>query len=190
MTVGVLALAAGSGRRFGSDKRQAPLADGRTVLDTFLDSIDASDLPVLVCLGCRDDKLAAKLAQRVIDFYQCHNAPQGMGATLAEGVGQLPNWDGVLIALADMPWVKPETYRELAEGLTHRAIHIPVYEGRRGHPVGFGSDYFPALQQLSGNAGARQLTLENAEQVIELSLQDPGIHRDIDEPGDLPGQPD
>jgi molybdenum cofactor cytidylyltransferase len=108
-----------------------------------------------------------------------------MGATLAQGVGQLPGWDGVLVAMADMPWILPATYRAVAMRLDGGTIAVPTHSGRRGHPVGFGRDFYPALATLGGDTGARRLLGSHGASVIEVPVADPAIHRDIDSPADL-----
>ena len=62
---------------------------------------------------------------------------------------------------------------------------VPVCKGRRGHPVGFGGDFFADLAALGADEGARQLLTRYCDRVVELSLADVGIHRDIDLPVDL-----
>jgi molybdenum cofactor cytidylyltransferase len=166
----------------------ALLADGQRLVDAFVTQAMRSGLPLLVCVDKDDHHLAALLAQRQIDVHFCCNAAEGMGATLAEGVAQLSNWDGVLIALADMPWVQPETYQAVAQQLQPDTICVPVYGGRRGHPVGFGCSFFPQLARLQGDNGARQLIAQHAAKLIELVVSDAAIHRDVDLPSDLISQ--
>lgn len=185
MNIGVLALAAGRGRRFGSDKRLALMPDGQRVIDRFLNQLELSGLPLLLCLDERDQELAAVLKLRGVNHLLCHNACQGMGATLAEGIQQVGAWDGVLVALADMPWVAADSYRAVASRLRPDRICVPTYKQCRGHPVGFGKQFFSALAALGGDTGARQLLRQFADQVDQLELADPAIQRDIDRPADL-----
>lgn len=185
MNVGILLLAAGSASRFRSDKRLALMPDSNTVLDNVLANIVLSGLPLLVCLGPDDHELGENLEGRGFACLLCQRAGEGMGGTLAEGIAKLSDLDGVLIALADMPWIEPASYRIIAEQLTQGTICIPVSGGRRGHPVGFGSRYFDELRQLSGDTGARKLLDLHANLVREIPVEDPAIHRDIDVPADI-----
>ena len=185
MNVGILLLAAGSARRFRSDKRFALMPGGNTVLEGVLDNITLSGLPVIVCLGPSDHELAANLEARGIACQLCQRATEGMGGTLAEGIAKLSNLDGVLIALADMPWIDPASYRAIAEKMTQDTICVPVHGGRRGHPVGFGRRYFREMRQSGGDTGARHLLDLHTDRVREIPVDDPAIHRDIDVPADI-----
>ena len=185
MKLGILVLAAGRSTRFGSDKRLAKLPGGRRVIDTLLDNVRASGLTFTVCLGVNDDHIAEQLRAENVHCIQCSRSGEGMGGTLAEASSHIPGWDGVLVTLADMPWIAPDTYLKVGAQLSPQRICVPTRESRRGHPVGFGSDFFSELQSLGGEAGARQLLKRYTNQVVELPVNDAAIHRDIDFPSDL-----
>lgn len=185
MNVGILALAAGKARRFGSDKRLARLPNGKYCIAAFLEQIEASGLPVLVCLAPGDEELGSMLDDRGCRHYTCTRAAEGMGGTLAQGITQAGDWDGVLIALADMPWIAPETYRTVARQLNSQSICVPEYLGQRGHPVGFGSHYYEEIAALSGDRGAREILTAYAGIIRPIPVADPAIKRDIDVPEDI-----
>ncbi len=185
MKTGILVLAAGKAARFGTDKRLATMSDGRRTLDVTLANARASGLPLSVCLRPGDDQLAQYLGARGFACLRCSRADEGMGATLAQGAANIRGWDAVLVALADMPWVAPASFRAVAAGLAKNCIVVPVCAGRRGHPVGFGSDFFRELASLGGDTGARVLLDRHPQRVRELSLEDAAIVRDIDVPADL-----
>ncbi len=185
MKVGVLVLAAGRARRFGADKRLTRLPDGRRVIDALLDTLADSGLPLLVCIGRDDRELATHLAARQAPWVYCRRSGEGMGGTLAEGVGHVRDWDGLLVALADMPWIEAATYRAVARALSQADLCVPVFAGRRGHPVGFAARHYPELARLGGDTGARALLEKRAASVREVAVRDPAIHRDIDLPADL-----
>jgi len=185
MTIGILILAAGNSRRFGSDKRRATLASGQTLLGAALESARASGLPLRICLGHADTELADSLRGQGYEVQLCRHSDLGMGATLADGAAGLGEWAGVLVALADMAWIAPDTYRLMAEGIKHDSICAPYYKGQRGHPVGFGSGFYPELTGLAGDRGARALLDRFKPQVKRVEVSDPGVLRDADTPADL-----
>ncbi|MHA7815710.1 MAG: nucleotidyltransferase family protein [Pseudohaliea sp.] len=185
MKVGVLLLAAGRGTRYGSDKRRARLPDGTQLLDGSIAAIAETGLPLRVALGPGDGALAEALNLRAIDTLRCAEASRGMGATLAAAVRQLPAWDAVLIALGDMPWLRPASIAAVARAAGPALICVPCHDGRRGHPVAFGARFLPELAALDGDRGARDLLLRHTAAVRELPVDDPGVLRDVDRPADL-----
>lgn len=186
MTVGILLLAGGRSRRYGSDKRLAQLATGKTLLNTCIDTITRAELPLVVCLGRGDRVLAAELADRNICYQICPNSGSGMGNTLAEGVAAVPGcWHGLIIALGDMPFIQAATYRSVAAAVTPGNIVVPICSDVRGHPVGFGRAFFDDLGSLHGDRGAKDIVAAKAEVVVHIDVRDPGISIDVDSPGDL-----
>jgi molybdenum cofactor cytidylyltransferase len=95
---------------------------------------------------------------------------------------------GWVVALADMPYIKPETARIIARALSEgAAIAAPAYRGERGHPVGFARRFGDELSALRGDAGAREILTAHPDWVTLYEVDDPGVLRDIDEPSDLEG---
>jgi len=187
MTVGVLLLAGGSASRFGADKRLAPLVGDRSLLDACIDNVLRTDLPLLVCLGPADGELAATLSRKGVPNLACPHAGEGMGSTLADGVAAIASswWSGALVALADMPLIRPGTYRLVAERLAPGTIVTVSHNGRRGHPVGFDRAFFPELEALRGDKAARSLLTTHAPSVMDIPVEDPGILLDVDLTADL-----
>jgi molybdenum cofactor cytidylyltransferase len=185
MTVGVLLLAGGRGERFGCDKRIAHLPNGKRVIDTTIAHVIDSELPLLVCLRKDDIELSDQLTSRGISTVLCHRSVEGMGGTLAEGVGHLPNWNGVVVALGDMTGISSDIYKKVAYQLSLNSIHVPVSRNGYGHPVGFGSSFFRELATLSGDVGARAILQKYRGEIVEVPVDDEEIYRDIDFPADL-----
>jgi molybdenum cofactor cytidylyltransferase len=186
MTIGVLLLAAGKSRRYGSDKRIARMQGGRRLLDVSLRRVVDSGLPLVVCVGKADRELKAELVSRHILCVTSPNSALGMGSTLADGLAGAPSyWTAIIIGLSDMPMIQPETYRLVANALTPGKIVTPVYLGQRGHPVGFDQSYFPTLMRLRGDQGARQVISANSAAVIAVNVSDPGVVMDVDTPEQL-----
>ena len=186
MTIAGLLLAAGSGRRFGSDKRQALLPNGRGLLEQSLRTLQPHVDRVVIAVKTAEPWLQP-LQQRFpnTDLLSVPDT-QGMGDTLAAGIQYLAAdkaVDAVLVALADMPWLQRETFQQLTAALAESPLVAPVYQERRGHPVGFGRCYFPQLAQCRGDRGAQSLL--TTERVQLCPVEDSGVVRDVDQPGQL-----
>ncbi len=178
-----LVLAAGFSSRFGSDKRLARLADGRTLLEAVVDAIGAAGLACVVAQNsARCIEVPDGVATLIIPATV---AERGMGASLAAAVAQLPAERGLLVCLADMPFVLPSTYAAIAAALRPGRIVAPRLRGEhgeRGNPMAFSPEYREVLLQLDGDRGARDLLLARREMIDFVEVDDPGIHQDVDWP--------
>jgi molybdenum cofactor cytidylyltransferase len=190
--VGVL-LAAGSGSRFGGDKLQATLDDGRMMASVALSNLaKAVDLVVAV-VRPEDDVLFASLGREGAHVCRCDRAADGMGASLACGVRAslvlYPAARGWIVALADMPWISAETISRVMEELKRgAALAAPIHGGKRGHPVGFAARFGGELAALAADEGARTLLRNNEQQMVLFDTDDAGVLRDVDTPQDLDGR--
>jgi len=186
-------LAAGYSTRFGSNKLLHPLPAGspdagvpialaaaRHIVEALPDSV--------AVIRPRAQKLGKVLRDAGCNTVVCKNAAEGMGVSLAEGVRAAPEAHGWVVALADMPYLRPETIRVIAKALSEgAAIAAPAYRGERGHPVGFARRFLDDLSTLRGDAGAREILTQHPDWITLCDVDDPGVLRDIDSPSDLGG---
>ncbi|MFS0827450.1 nucleotidyltransferase family protein [Pseudomonas phoenicis] len=189
VTCAALVLAAGRGRRFGSDKRLARLGDGQTVLATTVRRAQAHFDEVWVVIAGHDDPQALALPEGV-RVVRAQHADQGMGASLAAGVRAMRASQTCVLAvlLGDMPWLAADTLLRLRETATAERIVLPCHDGRRGHPVLFGRQFWPELERVGGDQGGRPVLRAHAQACLEVEVADPGIWLDIDTPDDLAGR--
>lgn len=181
-------LAAGRGRRFDPSGAQSKLLqrlpDGEAVAVRAAKNLRAATAAMLAVVPPGAPVLAAELAAAGIAVSECGDADLGMAASLTHGLRASADADGWVIALGDMPFVRPDTIARLLQALAQGAqIAVPVQGGRRGNPVAFGRAHLARLLQLTGDTGARKLL--QAYPVCEVAVDDAGIHRDIDTPEDL-----
>jgi molybdenum cofactor cytidylyltransferase len=190
---GVIVLAAGRARRFGSDKRRHRLADGRPMLAHSVDLYATAFAHCIVVLRPDDpdpEELLTNSAIRPsLRVIRAPDADLGMGHSLAAGATAARGWDYVFVALGDMPWVDPATLARLRAVMEHAlaegrefTIVQPLYAGVPGHPVGFAAAFLPDLERLQGDEGARALLQRNRGAVQRVDVEDPGVLRDLDSP--------
>jgi molybdenum cofactor cytidylyltransferase len=185
--VGIL-LAGGASTRFGANKLLHPLPDGSAVAVASLRNLKAALPRVVAVVRPGADSLVQRLREGGAEVTVCDRADDGMGTTLAHAVRASGDADGWVVALADMPFIRPDTIRRVAERLAAGAsLAAPRYAGERGHPVGFAARFGAALAALSGDAGARDLVRAEAAALELVDCDDPGCLRDIDTPADLAG---
>lgn len=109
----------------------------------------------------------------------CDNADAGISASIACGVSASSDASGWIIALADMPAVSATTVRAVAEALASGdATAAPMYQGQRGHPVGFAAALRDELLSLTGDIGARPVLTAHPPRLLDVD--DPGVLYDVD----------
>lgn len=186
-------LAAGYSTRFGSNKLLHPLPAGLPDAGVPIAVAAArrfvATLPEpIAVIRPRAQKLGKLLRDAGCNTVICRNAAEGMGVSLAEGVRAAAEADGWVVALADMPYLRPETVRVIVAALEEgAAIAAPSYRGQRGHPVGFARRFLDELSALRGDAGAREILSAHPRDIMLYEVEDPGVLRDIDRPSDLEG---
>lgn len=179
-------LAAGNGSRFdpaGVDNKLLAIPGDLQQAVVFAAASNMlQTVPVLAV--CRNPLLVPGLTAAGCTTLICADAGLGMSASLKYGVQHAAQAQGWIIALGDMPYVRPSTYAGLLAALKDGVdIAVPVYLGQRGNPVAFSRRHLSRLMALEGDRGARQLLKEFP--VREIPVNDPGIHRDIDTRDDL-----
>lgn len=188
MITGIL-LAAGAGRRFGGAKLLHPLADGRPVGLAALQALQAVFDRIVAVVAPNQPAVAQLFADAGARVVVCPQASTGLGASLACGVGAAPGGAWV-VALGDMPCLRPDTIAAVAAAIdAGAALAAPVYQGRRGHPVGFAHSFLAELCALHGDEGARSLIQAHARDLRLIPTDDAGVLFDVDTPADLASTP-
>ena len=183
--VGVL-LAAGVGRRFGGDKLMHRLPDGTPMAVAGAAALRPACDHVLAVLRPEHGPLADTLAMAGCEIVLCPDAHKGMGHSLAAGVRAAADVAAWIVALGDMPGIGSSSHRAVAACLRAGASLVATeYRGRRGHPVGFSSIWFPELSALTGDQGGRTILETHRQHMILCPVDDPGVILDIDRPEDL-----
>lgn len=182
MKTAIVLAAAGMSRRFRQESGQHKLLaslKGKPVLQHTLEQAGSTGLDIIVVT--RPEDLALHALLHNVKSVFC--ASTGLGDSIAAGVGACQNYDAVIVALADMPFLTTESYQAVSRALDASPLARPLIGRRPGHPVGFQRSFFPVLRQLSGDVGA-QSVLQN-QHIRYVQLSDRGCVEDIDYPDDL-----
>ncbi len=183
--VGIL-LAAGSSRRFGADKRLHPLPDGTQMALASARKLAAACARTVVVIRPGDTALETMLAAEGLETVVCPEAAQGMGHSLSCAVAASVEADGWLVALADMPYIQPASYRAVLDALQGGAsLSRPSCDGQMGHPVGFAAAHLGALLALTGDQGGRAILDAHPAALVVCPVDDSGVLKDIDQPAQM-----
>lgn len=187
--VGLL-LAGGFSRRFGAqNKLLQPLADGQLMALSAAQALIQALPNSIAVIRAYESPLTGQLMSLGFKVVTCEEQHQQMADSLTLGVvtaqTHFPHLFGLVIALADMPYIQAATITRVAQQLTQARLVQPMFQGQPGHPVGFTSDLIPELLLVEGDQGAREVLRAHQAEILRFECQDTGILKDIDTPADL-----
>lgn len=187
MKLCAILLAAGASRRFGPDnKLLARLPDGQLLAQAAALPLVQTLEHAIAVVRPGEQQLADLLQQSGCQILWHDRADAGMGSSLAKGVSAAADFDGWLVALADMPYIRPGSVQQVADALRGgAAMARPMYLGKAGHPVGFSARFGPQLQALDDDHGARSVIGTAPQLLQKLDCDDPAVLHDIDTLDDL-----
>ncbi|MES2394245.1 MAG: nucleotidyltransferase family protein [Acidobacteriota bacterium] len=153
--IAAVILAAGLSRRLGRPKQSIVLA-GETLVERSIRITQEAGLsPVLVVLV--DSDLIESVQARGAFALLNRNTWEGLATSIHVGIDWARGIQaaGVVLMTCDQPAVQPEHLRALIE---EPSVAVgSAYAGKIGVPAYFPSSSFPALLQLQGDTGARDL---------------------------------
>ncbi len=141
-------LSGGASRRMGAPKALLPYQGG-----TFLEHLlRVTDHPRIgwrrVVLGADAAAIAESVELPADEVVINENWEDGQLSSIQAGVRSLPaGTDGMLLCMIDHPLIRRELVGTLVERFDEsgKAIVLPFYKGRRGHPVIFAARLYEEL---------------------------------------------
>jgi molybdenum cofactor cytidylyltransferase len=185
--VAAIVLAAGRSTRMGeANKLLCGIAGAPMVRHVAAATLGSRARPVLVVTGHQEAAVRAALAGLTVTFVANPDYASGLMSSLKAGIAALPQGiAGALVALGDMPMLRPADFDRLIEAFLAAGtgnIVVPVYRGRRGNPVLWPAAYFANILALEGDTGARQLFASHAAAIREVPIAAAAVLEDIDTP--------
>jgi len=179
-----LLLAAGESRRLGRPKQLVPV-DGVPLVRRQTELLAGLVDPLVVITGAYADEVGHAL--RGVDCELAHNPRwiEGMGSSLAVGVAQVgPKPAGLLILLCDQYRLDRTTLVRLISAWrrTPGVAAACRWAGGNGAPAVFPASMLPALRNLHGDRGAKDLLARHPETCF---IEAPQAAFDLDTPQDL-----
>lgn len=178
-----IVLAAGESKRMGSPKMLLDFG-GVTMLERVIENITNSKISdTIVVLGAERDKLTEIIERMPVSHCFNENYREGMLSSVKCGFRNVPaDTDAVLVFQGDQPFISPEVINSVIEKYLSSdfGLVMPVFNGKRGHPLLIDSRYFNEIELLDSSEGLRSLARRNSEDVLEVNTNQPGILRDFD----------
>ena len=187
--IGAIVLAAGGSTRLGVPKQLLVHESQPLVRRAAVAALDAGVSRVTVVLGAHAAAIAPALSDLPsVTIVVNRNWERGLASSLALGVSAISAetaCDGVLVTLADQPFVDADALRRLVKAFDddHRVV-ASAYDETIGVPALFGQEHFDDLKRLTGDHGAGSWLRSRRNDVTAVPLHSASL--DVDSPSDLP----
>lgn len=178
-------LSGGASSRMGSPKALLPY-QGRPFLDHLLEATRHPKISARrVVLGPHAEPIAKSVHLNADEIVINPDWEQGQLSSIHAAMKSLPEGlDGILVCLVDHPLISAALVNELINAFytSHAPIVVPVYMGRRGHPVIFSSQLFPELLAAPLDVGARAVVWAHRGEVHEFPTNEEGCVLNLNDP--------
>ena len=182
-------LAAGKSSRMGTSKALLEVG-GSTFLDLIIRSIRVAEIDrAVVAISNDDNKIINNIS--LSDVGVVYNAVySNMGAigSIRSAINSTVNHnvEFLMVWPVDHPRIRQETVKAIVYAALYfrRAVTVPVFNGRRGHPVVFSAETFGDLLSPGADGGARAVLQQAPDRVYQVAVDDPGVVANIDTPSD------
>jgi molybdenum cofactor cytidylyltransferase len=178
-------LSGGASSRMGSPKALLPY-QGRPFLEHLLEVTVQPEIGVRrVVLGAHAESIAKSIHLRGDEIVINADWEKGQLSSIQAALRSLPpGTDGMLLCLIDHPLISRSLVQELIEHFykSGKLIVLPVYEGRRGHPVIFSSKLYEELLRAPMETGARAVVWAHSADVEDLPTNEEGCVLNLNDP--------
>ena len=179
-------LSAGASSRMGRPKALLPYREG-----TFLEHlIQVTRQPrigvtrIVLGAGAEVIRTMAKLDPSIVVLNP--EWEQGQLSSVCAGLRSMEGIDveGIVLCPVDHPLVSARLVSDLVDRFyeENKAIVLPTYKGRRGHPVIFSSALFGELLAAPADKGARSVVWAHATEVVEVPTEEEGVVLNLNDP--------
>jgi molybdenum cofactor cytidylyltransferase len=181
-------LSGGASSRMGSPKALLPY-QGRPFLEHLLEITVRPEIGARkVVLGADADSIAKVIPLKANEIVINPDWEKGQLSSIQAAVRKIPaGTEGMLLFLIDHPLISSALVGELIAQFykSKKPIVLPVYEGRRGHPVIFSASLYDELLRAPLETGARAVVWAHKDDVEEVRTNEEGCVLNLNDPETL-----
>jgi len=185
----VAILSGGESRRMGTPKALLPYR-GKTFIEHLVEVTRHPRVDVTrIVLGAHVEEIRKTLGENAANVVVNAEWQKGQVSSIQAAIRSLPagGTDGLILCPVDHPIVSAELIAQLIEAFdaSGKAIALPTYHGKRGHPVIFRATLYEELLAASPEVGARQVVWAHAGDVAEVATEEEGVILNLNDPESL-----
>ena len=177
-------LAAGESSRMGTPKALLDAGAGECFLDQLAGTFLRAGCAVYVVLGAQAAAVEAGIGRGAeVQFVMNPDPSRGQLSSLQCGLRAVtPSARAIYFSPVDAPGIAGETLQVLKDMLAGMDFAIPIYEGKRGHPVLMKASAAAQFLEASLDASARDILHARRAVTRYVDVADAAILDDIDDP--------
>jgi len=185
----VAILSGGESRRMGSPKALLPYR-GKTFIEHLIEITRHPRVGVMrVVLGAHVDEIRKVLGPHAESVVVNQEWQKGQLSSIQAAIRSLPpeSTDGLILCPIDHPIISAALVAKLIEAFdaSGKAIVLPTFHGKRGHPVIFRAALYDELLAASPDIGARQVVWAHANDMAEVATEEEGVVLNLNDPETL-----
>ena len=175
MNIEGIVLAAGFSSRMGKLKMEM-LLDGKTLIERSVESLDKVCSKIIVVAGYKSERIKEILkSYEKVDVVFNKEFKKGMFSSVKIGISHIKTEKFFLLP-GDIPFVKEDLFQKLLS--KEGDIIIPVFQGRKGHPVLIDSSLIDEILDEPEDSNLKLFIDKKGFSTVEV--QDESILFDID----------
>jgi molybdenum cofactor cytidylyltransferase len=179
-------LSGGESRRMGSPKALVPYR-GKTFVEHLIEVTRHPRVGITrIVVGAHADEIRGRLTAHAKEVVVNQDWAKGQLSSIQTGVRSLPasGTDGMILCPVDHPIVTAELVARLIEEFdaSGKSIALPMYRGRRGHPLIFRATLYEELLAASAEVGARQVVWAHEADTCAVATEEEGVVLNINDP--------
>lgn len=183
MNLGLILLAAGVSRRFGTENKLLHPVDGKAMYLHALDRLDGlrSETVSLVTVT-NTPEIWAECQRRGILTVPSPQAERGISHSIRAGLEALPQADAAVFFVADQPGLRRETIQLFLRRCMEHKAPLGCLSGPEGwgNPGWFSREFFPELMALEGDRGGKSILKAHSSLVYTMAAEKSEL-ADVDE---------
>lgn len=186
INLSVVIPAAGDSSRMGKPKALLP-ANGKTIIENQILTLKEAGLNNIFIVTNRRETFARKLRKYNVQLICPAIKTKSMIESIRCAMGHFRRaFDGMMVVPSDFPYLNTKLLVDILSKFksNNGKITVPVYQGKRGHPVIIPSRFFDAVNSRFDCSGIRGLYSDYSDDINEVEWEDDSILKNMNTKND------